>query len=117
MKRLLFVMQSGPVGSIQAQEALDAVLMGSAFAECALLLLGDGIMQLLEDQQPEAIGTKPYTKTFGALKDYGVSHIYSSVTDLSNRGITTDDLQLEVEALSDTELGSLLQDYEVILSF
>jgi sulfur relay (sulfurtransferase) DsrF/TusC family protein len=47
-KSLLFVLTSAPHGRINAQEGLDALLMGSAFADCSALFLGDGILQLID---------------------------------------------------------------------
>ena len=43
MKKLLFVQSHPPHGSLFGQEGLDAILAGSAFIECGVLFLGDGI--------------------------------------------------------------------------
>ena len=84
MKRILFTQSRPPHGGINAQEGLDAILMGSAFAECAVLFQGDGVYQLLKHQQPERLGTKNFASTFGALADYGVDQIFCIDEDLAS---------------------------------
>ena len=54
--QILFVQGTPPHGSMIGQEGLDACLMGSAFADCALLFLGDGIFQVLGPQDTSTLG-------------------------------------------------------------
>ncbi|MBP19304.1 MAG: sulfurtransferase complex subunit TusC [Gammaproteobacteria bacterium] len=117
MKKLLFVQDKSPHGSIAGQEGLDAILMGSAFADCTVLLLEDGIYQVLDGQQPSSLGTKNYSVTYKALFDYGVKHIFCSETDLQERDLKTDDLLITVEPQSDDQIKKLFVDHDVILSF
>ena len=60
MKKFLFVQEQPPHGSINGQEGLDVILMGSAFVEASVLMLADGIFQLVKKQQTEILGTKDY---------------------------------------------------------
>ena len=117
MKKLLFVQSRAPHGSLNGQEGLDAVLMGSAFAECSLLLLGDAIYQVLAGQDTAELGTKDYSVTYGALKDYGVERIYCSDSDLAARGIGSGDLLIDVEPLDDAGVRDLMGRHDVIFSF
>ena len=117
MKRLLFVQHQAPHGTLYGQEGLDAILMGSAFAQCSLLLLDDGVFQLLDKQAPEVLGSKHYALSYGALFDYGVEHVYCSAKHLTRRGLTTEDLLIDVEPMSDEQIKDLLNDHDVILSF
>ncbi|MEX2487905.1 MAG: sulfurtransferase complex subunit TusC [Pseudomonadales bacterium] len=117
MKRILFVQSRAPYGTLSGQEGLDALLMGSAFVECALLFLGDGIYQLLSNQDAAALGLKDYSVSFGALKDYGVQNLYCSESDLQHRVLETDDLVIPVTALDDAAIRELMASHDVILSF
>ncbi len=117
MKRLLFVQSAPPHGSVTGQEALDAILMGSAFAECGLLFVADGVFQILKDQSTEALGTKNYARSYGALKDYGVTNIYCRRSDLQTRGLDAEMLSLTVNILNDQQAAKLLDDYEVVVNF
>lgn len=117
MKSLLFVQSRAPHGSIAGQEGLDAVLAGSAFTTCRILLIEDGVFQLVRDQQTGALGTKDFSVTYGALADYGVEPVYVSVSHLAARGLTTDDLVIDTVAVDDDQVRRLLADADVILSF
>ena len=116
-KSLLFVLTSAPHGRINAQEGLDALLMGSAFADCSALFLGDGILQLIDGQDTTRNNQKNFSRTFGALIDYGVNKIFCSETQLTAFGLDIPDLVIEVTPLSDEQVSSLLCADNVILNF
>ncbi|MFT7221725.1 MAG: tRNA 2-thiouridine synthesizing protein C [Candidatus Azotimanducaceae bacterium] len=117
MSRLLFVFSQPPHGRINAQEGFDALLMGSAFAECSALFIGEGVLQLVNHQQPEAQGFKNYTLGFSALKDYGVLHIACSQSALNHYGLAEDDLIIPVERLDAVSQRQWLSDFEKVLTF
>lgn len=117
MKKMLFVQSRAPHGSLFGQEGLDAILMGTAFAVCSVLLLDDGILQVLDRQDVADLGTKDYSVSYRALVDYGVEVIYCSASHLAARGIGVDDLLVPVTALTDREVGELMSGHDVILSF
>ena len=117
MKTLLFIHTRPPHGSVKAQEGLDALLMGSALAECSALYLGDGILQLLDEQNTEETGQKDFSRTFGALHDYGVEQVYCSKSHLHDQGFELSDLVINVEALADSDIAALLSSHDVVLNF
>ncbi len=114
---LLYVFTHRPHGSINAQEGLDALLMGSAFAPCSALFLGDALYQLLEGQAPEAIGAKHFAKTFGALADFGVTRIYCSKEDLEDRNLAPENLVINVDPLDVDAIQQLLADAQTVMNF
>jgi len=89
--------------------------MGSAFAQCSALYLGEGILQLLKGQEAETI--RNFSLSFGALKDYGVENIYCSQSQLHDYGLNESDLLIEVTALGDIEVATLMADHDVIVNF
>ncbi|XOV88564.1 MAG: sulfurtransferase complex subunit TusC [Pseudomonadota bacterium] len=117
MKELLIVQSHPPHGTLYGQEGLDAALMASAFVTCRVLLLGDGIFQVLKGQDSAQLGTKNYSVTYQALRDYGVTEIYCSEADLARRGLETGDLLVDVMPLPDAAVGQLLRQHQVVLSF
>ena len=116
MSQVLFVMSRSP-GTINAQEGFDALLMGSAFAQCSVLFLGDGLYQLLKEQNPEPIGSKNYTKGFSALTDYGVTGVYGSESQLREIGIDSRESSIDVQQLADADINRLLTEHDTVLSF
>ena len=117
MNRLLFVFSTPPHGSIKAQEGFDALLMGSAFAECGALFLGEAVLQLVNNQQPEAAGFKNYALGFSALADYGVTKVTCQAAALQAWRLTPSDLVINAEALGDADIRQLLADYDKVLNF
>lgn len=116
-KKLLFVQTRAPHGSINGQEGLDALLAGSAFAECAILLMDDGVLQLVRGQDTDALGTKNYAVSYGALADYGVEPIYVAGSHLARRGFVEDDLEVPVAVIDDDAIADLMANHDVILTF
>ena len=117
MKKFLFVQSAPPHGSITGQEGLDAILMGSAFATCSVLFLEDGIYQILKGQRTASLGSKDYSVTYKALKDYGVENILCCQSHLDDRGLKTDDFIVPVKVLTDNEVALLMRENDVIISF
>lgn len=115
--KLLFVQSKAPHGSVNAQEGLDAVLMGSAFSDCTLLFVGAGVLQLLKAQDTETLGTKDFARTFGALRDYGVSRIVADADSLTRYGLEANDLVIAVEPLKSTGIAELLRSHDKVLNF
>ena len=114
---MLFIHTQPPHGSINAQEGLDALMMGSAFATCTSLYVDDGVYQLCKNQNTEALGQKNFSKTFGALKDYGVTQICVCQLSLTERGLSPDDLLLEVEVVDNESIRHLLVAHSKVLTF
>ena len=117
MSSILFVFSRPPHGSINAQEGMDALLMGSAFTTCSVLFVGDGMMQLVSGQSTDGLGTKNFSLSFGALKDYGVTQIACSEPDLVARGLNKDDFLIEVEPLNATGMQAFVQSHDKVLNF
>jgi len=117
VKKLLFILQSAPIINLRGKEGLDALLMGSAFTECGLLLVGDGCFQLMRHQQTEQLNFKNHSATFGVLADYGIEKIYASAVDMEARNLKAGDLLIPVELCSDDDISQMLDNHDVTLSF
>ena len=117
MKKFLFVQHQASYTNLAAQEGLDAVLMGSAFVNCSLLFMDDGVFQLLDTQDSHKIDRKNFIAGFGALNDYGVEKIYCSQSALQVRNINRESLNIDIICIEDSELSELFDSADVILSF
>jgi len=117
-RSILFLNRHAPHGSIHAQEALDAVLMASAFEQhIELLFVDDGVFQLLAGQQPQAVGLKNFAAAFRALEMYEVEDLYADREALLQRGIDAQDLLLPVTLLDRPQCAQRLAAADVVLSF
>ena len=118
VKKFLYINRRAPHGTIYAHEALEVVLIGAAFEQdVSMAFLDDGVFQLKKDQNTDQINTKNFSKTFSALEMYDVEKLYVEKESLDERGISSDDLAVDVKIISSAEMRQLITDSEVILNF
>ena len=116
-QRILYVFTTGPYTSAAGQEGLDAVMIGAAFdLEVSLLFVHDGVHQLKLGQQA-GVGLKQYTKTFKALEDFGVENIYAFDSSLLARGLSTEQLMLDVKLLDSLGVAQLIKQQHKVFTF
>jgi tRNA 2-thiouridine synthesizing protein C len=117
-KKFMFVNRSAPYGTVYALESLEVVLISAAFEQdVSLVFVEDGVWQLKKGQQTKGIETKNFSPTYRALEGYDVEKLYVEAESLAARGLTEDDLIVDVNVLSSAELGQLMDEQDVVLSF
>jgi len=118
VKKFMYVNRRAPHGTVYAQESLEVVLVSAAFEQdVSVVFLDDGVYQIRKDQDTSAIGTKNFTKTFRALEMYDVEKLYVEKESMQARGMTEDDLNVPVEVKTSEEIGRLMEEQDVVLSF
>ena len=117
-KRFLYVNRRAPYGSIYALESLEVVLITAAFdQDVSLVFLDDGVYQLKKGQQTKGIEIKNFSPTYRALEGYDVEKLYVEKESLEARGLSEDDLLVDVTVLGRAEMGALMDQQDVVLSF
>jgi tRNA 2-thiouridine synthesizing protein C len=118
VKKFMFVNRRAPYGTIYALEALEVVLISAAFdQDVSLAFLDDGVYQLKKGQQTKGIETKNFSPTYRALEGYDIEKLYVEREALAERGLSEEDLVVDVTLLSRAELGALMDEQDVVLSF
>jgi tRNA 2-thiouridine synthesizing protein C len=118
VKKFMFVNRKAPYGTIYALESLEVVLITAAFdQDVSLVFLDDGVFQLKKSQQTKGIEIKNFSPTYRALEGYDVEKLYVEKESLDARGLTEDDLLVDVTVLSSAEMGALMDEQDVVLSF
>ena len=118
VKKFLYINRRAPHGSIYAHEALEVVLIGAAFdQDVSLAFIDDGVYQLKKNQDTSDINTKNFSKTYGALEMYDVEKLYVEKESLEQRGLSEDDLMVDVKILTSDEMKKIITNSEVILNF
>ena len=118
VKKFLYINRRAPHGSIYAHEALEVVLIGAAFdQDVSLAFIDDGVYQLKKNQDTSDINTKNFSKTYGALEMYDVEKLYVDKEPLEQRGLSEDDLMVDVKILTSDEMKKIITESEVILNF
>ena len=117
-KKFMFVNRTAPYGTIYALESLEVVLISAAFdQDVSLVFLDDGVWQLKKGQQTKGIEIKNFSPTYRALEGYDVEKLYVERESLEARGLAEEDLIVDVTVLSSAELGKLMDEQDVVLSF
>jgi tRNA 2-thiouridine synthesizing protein C len=94
------------------------VLISAAFdQDVSLVFIDDGVWQLKKGQQTKGIETKNFSPTYRALEDYDVEKLYVEQESLAARGLSEEDLIVDVTVLPAAELGALMAEQDVVLSF
>ena len=118
VKKFMFVNRKAPYGTIYALESLEVVLITAAFdQDVSLVFLDDGVFQLRKTQQTKGIEIKNFSPTYRALDGYDVEKLYVEKESMDARGLTEDDLLVDVTVLSSVEMGALMNEQDVVLSF
>ncbi len=118
IKTFMYVNRKAPHGTIYALESLEVVLIAAAFdQDVSLAFLDDGVYQLKKGFQTKGIETKNFQPTYRALEDYDITKLYVEKEALEARGLTADDLCVPVEVLARAQIGKLMEQQDVVLSF
>ena len=118
VRKFMFVNRKPPHGTIYALESLEVVLITAAFdQDVSLVFLDDGVFQLRKGQQTKGIETKNFSSTYRALDGYDIEKLYVEKESLEARGLTEDDLLVDVMVLDRVALGALMDQQDVVLSF
>lgn len=118
VKKFMFVNRKAPHGTIYALESLEVVLITAAFdQDVSLVFADDGVYQLKKGQQTKGIETKNFSPTYRALEGYDIEKLYVEKESMEARGLSEEDLLVDVTILSSAEMGKLMAEQDVVLSF
>ena len=108
-KRHLLVLRHAPYGSSLARASGDlALAMGAFEQDFDILFIGDGVLQLLPQQQADEIGLKNVGRALSSLPLVDVDVVYADADALAAHGLDPQDLLLPVRPLRGDELRRLL---------
>ncbi len=117
-KRIVIALRQAPYGNSLSREAIDIALAAGVFEQnLALVFIGDGVWQLLNDQDSEAAGSKNHQKMLSALPLYDISEIYIDEAALRERSIESHQLSLNGHLLSEAAIIGVFESADVILNF
>lgn len=118
IKKFMFVNRKAPYGTIYALESLEVVLISAAFEQdVSLAFVDDGVYQLMKNINTDGIEMKSFAKTYRALEGYDIEKLYVERESMEARGISEDDLIVDVQMVSTAEMADLMDEQDVVLSF
>jgi tRNA 2-thiouridine synthesizing protein C len=117
-KKILFLNRKPPHSTQACQEAVDAILTCSVFAQdVSLLFIDDGVYQLLDGQDPAQLPVKNAGAAYQALSLYDIRQVHVDMASLEARGIDLDALSIEAIPVARGKISELLEQQDMVLSY
>jgi tRNA 2-thiouridine synthesizing protein C len=117
-KRLLLIIRHSPYGSSLARASIDVALAAAAFDQAvSLLFVGDGVLQLLPDQDTEEQGVRNLGKLLASLPLYDIEQVYvdAEAADLYHLDLTI--APVSAQALDRQAMSQLLLNHDHLMGF
>jgi len=116
VKKIMHIMRNAPHGTIYTYEGLEMILIMAAYdQDISVAFIDDGVYALKKGQDTEDLEIKGFSNTFKALDGYDVEKLYVDQLSLEERGLTEDDLVIDVEVLSSVEIGKMMAEQDVVV--
>ncbi len=117
-KTVLIVLRHTPYGSSLAKAALDTVLATAAFEQTVdLLFLGDGVLQLLPEQDSRALGRKNFGHQLASLPLYDINNVYVDAESAKSYNLDHSKTPFETRLLDSQAINQLMVEYDHLLGF
>jgi tRNA 2-thiouridine synthesizing protein C len=118
MSKVAVLMRKAPYGSVYTAEGFRSVMgIGIFELDVALIFMEDGVYALVKDQNTEKLDMQSLGEGFPMLPEFGVEKFYVHQPSLEARGLTVDDLVMDVQLVDSLGLAELLAEYGNVIPF
>ena len=109
-KTVSIISRQAPYGSNRAQQSLDIALAAAVFEQTVnYIFMGDGVYQLLGNQNATSIQSKTLVNALETLDLYGIESIFVDSQSLRERNLTPKDLSLKTSIASRDEIAIIVR--------
>lgn len=118
--KLAFLFRTAPHGNAISREGLDALLAATAFCdeeEIGIFFVDDGVLNLLDGQNPELLLQKDFIRTFKLLDLYDIEQRFVCADSLVQYNLQTEQLIISAEKIDRTSLINKLRQAEKVFTF
>lgn len=118
--KLAFLFRTAPHGNAISREGLDALLAATAFCdeeEVGVFFIDDGVLNLLDGQNPELLLQKDFIRTFKLLDLYDIEQRFVCADSLDQYHLQTEQLIISAEKIDRTSLINKLSQAEKVFTF
>lgn len=118
--KLVFLFRTAPHGNAISREGLDALLAATAFCdeeEIGVFFVDDGVLNLLDGQNPELLLQKDFIRTFKLLDLYDIEQRFVCADSLDQYNLQTEQLIISAEKIDRTSLINKLSQAEKVFTF
>ena len=118
--KLAFLFRTAPHGNTSSREGLDALLAATAFCdeeEIGVFFIDDGVLNLLDGQNPELLLQKDFIRTFKLLDLYDIEQRFVCADSLDQYNLHAEQLIISAEKIDRTLLINKLSQAEKVFTF
>ena len=118
--KLAFLFRTAPHGNAISREGLDALLAATAFCDeedIGVFFIDDGVLNLLDGQNPELLLQKDFIRTFKLLDLYDIEQRFVCANSLDQYNLNTEQLIISAEKIDRTLLINKLSQAEKVFTF
>ena len=118
--KLAFLFRTAPHGNAVSREGLDALLAATAFCdeeEIGVFFIDDGVLNLLDGQNPELLLQKDFIRTFKLLDLYDIEQRFVCADSLDQYNLQIEQLIISAEKIDRTSLINKLSQAEKVFTF
>ena len=118
--KLAFLFRTAPHGNAISREGLDALLAATAFCdeeEIGVFFVDDGVLNLLDGQNPELLLQKDFIRTFKLLDLYDIEQRFICADSLDQYNLHAKQLIISAEKIDRTLLINKLSQAEKVFTF
>jgi len=118
--KLAFLFRTAPHGNAISREGLDALLAATAFCDeedIGVFFIDDGVLNLLDGQNPELLLQKDFIRTFKLLDLYDIEQCFVCADSLDQYNLNTEQLIISAEKIDRTSLINKLSQAEKVFTF
>ncbi len=117
-KSLAIINAKAPYSSTAGKDALDiALIFGSFEQTVSLFFQGEGVWQLIREQDGSIISVKDYLKTFAAFEFYDIKNVYVCQSSLKERNLSESFHIDNIKVLNQQDFATELTSHHLILRF
>ena len=109
--KLAFLFRTAPYGNAISREGLDALLAATAFCdeeEIGIFFVDDGVLNLLDGQNPELLLQKDFIRTFKLLDLYDIEQRFVCADSLDQYNLQTEQLIISAEKIDRTWFAAVV---------
>ena len=118
MASALVVIRHAPYGGSLARAGVDTALAAAAFEQAVtLLFLGDGVLNLLPQQDARAVGSRNLERLLASLPLYDIDTVYADAASLARHGIAAETLPDFARSMDAEGVRELLARSDHLLGF
>ena len=118
--KLAFLFRTAPHGNAISREGLDALLAATAFCdeeEIGVFFIDDGVLNLIDGQNPELLLQKDFIRTFKLLDLYDIEQRFVCADSLDQYNLQTEQLIISAEKIDRTSMINKLNQAEKVFTF